>query len=68
MQISAWAMSSARDMGKAKPQGRAEHSWAEQVNPSRSKQGGQKAGGMLPAGREGHNAQGKGPKLLCFHK
>lgn len=45
-------------------------SWAQlgrAVNPSRSKQGGQKAVGMLPVGRGGHNAQGKGPEPLCFH-
>lgn len=55
-----------RDTGRAEPQGKVEHNWERQENPSRSKQGGQKAAGMLPA-QEGYVMhRGKG-SVLPFH-
>lgn len=47
--------------------GKAEHKQEQRVNPSRSKQGGQKAAAMLPA-QEGYEMRwGKGHELLHFH-
>lgn len=47
--------------------GKAEHKWEQWENPSRSKQGSQKAIGMLPV-QEGYEMhRGKGTELLRFH-
>lgn len=53
-----------RDPGRAEQLGKAGQNWEQQVNPSRSKQRGQRAAGMLPAREEYMMHRGKGSELL----